>query len=148
MNIIEFINNYTNYPVLFIGSGFSFRYLAHTYTWNDLLSKVCEDLWGDDERYLDIKAKCTLNGMCSFAKVASKIELLFNEALEQDRNGKFKEINDIFYENMRNGITLSRFKIYIAKLVNTNDLKDGVEDEISELKKARKKYWFNHNNKL
>ena len=138
MNITEFISNYTNHPVLFIGSGFSFRYLTHTYTWNNLLSKVCEDLWGNDERYLDIKAKCTVNGICSFAKVASKIEMLFNEALEQDRNGKFKEINDSFYENMRNGITLSRFKIYIAKLVNSNELKEGVEDEINELKKARK----------
>lgn len=138
MNITEFISNYTNHPVLFIGSGFSFRYLTHTYTWNNLLSKVCEDLWGNDERYLDIKAKCTANGICSFAKVASKIEMLFNEALEQDRNGKFKEINDSFYENMRNGITLSRFKIYIAKLVNSNELKEGVEDEINELKKARK----------
>lgn len=138
MNITEFIGNYTNHPVLFVGSGFSFRYLAHTYTWNGLLSKVCEDLWGNDERYLDIKARCTDNGKCSFAKVATNIETLFNEALEHDRNGKFKEINDIFYENMRNGITLSRFKIYIAKLVNSHDIKDGVEDEINELKKARK----------
>lgn len=138
MNITDFISNYTNHPVLFIGSGFSFRYLTHTYTWNNLLLKVCEDLYGNDERYLDIKANCTINGICSFAKVATKIERLFNEALEQDRNGQFKEINDIFYDNMRNGITLSRFKIYIAKLVNTNDIKEGVEDEINELKKARK----------
>ena len=138
MNITEFIGNYTNHPVLFIGSGFSFRYLKHTFTWNDLLSKVCEDLWENDERYLDIKAKCTVNGICSFPKVASEIEKLFNSALEQDRNGKFKEINNIFYDNMRNGITLSRFKIYIAKLVNSNVFKDGVEDEINELKKARK----------
>lgn len=138
MNITEFISNYTNHPVLFIGSGFSFRYLKQTYTWNDLLSKVCDDLWGSDEQYLDIKAKCTINGICSFAKVASKIEILFNDALEQDRNGKFKEINDSFYLNMRNGITLSRFKIYIAKLVSSNEFKDGVENEINELKKARK----------
>ncbi len=138
MNITEYISNYTNHPVLFIGSGFSFRYLKYTYTWNDLLSKVCEDLWGTDERYLDIKAKCTVNGVCSYAKVASQIEILFNETLEQNRSGKFRAINDAFYENMRNGITLSRFKIYIAKLVNSNDIKEGVEDEINELKKARK----------
>lgn len=138
MNIAEFIGNYKNHPVLFIGSGFSFRYLKQTYTWNNLLSKVCEDLWGNDERYLDIKAKCTVNGICSFSKVASEVELLFNKALENDRNGKFKEINDSFYDNMRNGITLSRFKIYIAKLVDSNELKEGVEGEINELKKARK----------
>ena len=59
------------------------------------MSKVCEDLWGNDERYLDIKARCTDNGKCSFAKVATNIETLFNEALEHDRNGKFKEINGV-----------------------------------------------------
>ena len=138
MNITEFINNYTNHPVLFIGSGFSFRYLDHTYTWNNLLSKVSEDLWGNDERYLDIKAKCTIDGICSFAKVASEVEILFNSELEKDRNGRFKEINDIFYDKMRLGITLSRFKIYIAKLLNLLDYKEGVEEEINELKKARK----------
>lgn len=142
MKIKEFISNYKNYPVLFIGSGFSFRYLKETYTWDKLLSKICEDLWGNDERYLDIKAKClNSDGSCSFEKSASKIESLFNEALENDRDGKFKDINDIFYDNMRKGITLSRFKIYVAKLVNCKELKSEskIKKEIKELKLASKK---------
>lgn len=40
MKIKDFIAKYTNHPVLFIGSGFSFRYLKNTYTWDALLSKV------------------------------------------------------------------------------------------------------------
>ena len=39
---------------------------------------------------------------------------------------------------MRNGITLSRFKIYIAKLVGDLTLKEGIEEELNELKRARK----------
>lgn len=139
MDIKDFIAKYTNHPVLFIGSGFSFRYLKNTYTWDALLSKVCEDLWGNDEKYLDLKAKCTQpNGYCPFDQVASKIEECFNTALENDRNGKFKDINDSFYEYMRNGITLSRFKIYIAQLVGDLTFKDGADEELVELKRARK----------
>ena len=139
MHIRDFIANFNNHPVLFIGSGFSFRYLKNTYTWNALLSKVCEDLWGSDEKYLDIKARCTQpNGYCPFEQVATEIETEFNSALERDRNGIFKEINDTFYESMRNGVTLSRFKIYIAKLVGDLTLKEGLEEELNELKRARK----------
>lgn len=139
MNIQEFISQYTNHPILFIGSGFSFRYLENTYTWNGLLSKVCEDLWGNDERYLDFKAKCTQpNGFCPLDQVASMIESEFNHALELDRNGMFKDINDIFYAKMREDTTLSRFKIYISKLVGNIKYKTNVEEELNELKKARK----------
>ena len=138
MNIQDFVNQYSNHPILFVGSGFSFRYIENTYTWNGLLSKVCEDLWGDDERYLDIKASCTQNGTCPFDLVASKIEAEFNHTLEQDRNGHFKEINDIFYDQMRRGNTLSRFKIYIAKLLKDLVYKSDINDELQELKRARK----------
>lgn len=139
MNISEFVGNYKNHPILFVGSGFSFRYLKHTYTWDNLLSKVCEDLYGNDEKYLDIKSKCTdSNGYCSYAQIASKIEIEFNTALENDRNGKFRIINDTFYEQMRQGVNLSRFKIYIAKLLSKLEFKGGVQEEIDELKKARK----------
>ena len=39
---------------------------------------------------------------------------------------------------MRNGVTLSRFKIFIAKLVGDLTLKEGLEEELNELKRARK----------
>lgn len=139
MNIKEFVGNYRNHPILFVGSGFSFRYLKQSYTWDGLLSKICVDLYGSDEKYLDIKATCTNpNGYCSYAQIATKIEKDFNTTLENDRNGKFKEVNDKFYEQMRKGINLSRFKIYIASLLAEIDIKEEVMNEINELKKARK----------
>lgn len=138
MNINEFVTQYKNHPVLFIGSGFSFRYLDNTYTWDALLRKVCEDLWGNDEHYLDIKASCNDGGIYHFDEIASKIEQEFNDALAQDRDGKFKHVNDTFYEQMRSGINLSRFKIYISNIIRASKLKERVDKEISELKKIRK----------
>lgn len=139
MNISEYIGNYKNHPVLFIGSGLSFRYLKTSYTWDKLLSKICEDLYGNDEIYLDIKSACTTpNGYCSYSQMSSKIEDEFNKALEKDRNGKFKAVNDLFYEKMRSGIKLSRLKIYIAQLLSDVTIKEEVSEEISELKKVRK----------
>lgn len=133
MNISEYIGNYKNHPVLFIGSGLSFRYLKTSYTWDKLLSKICEDLYGNDEIYLDIKSACTTpNGYCSYSQMSSKIEDEFNKALEKDRNGKFKAVNDQFYEKMRLGIKLSRLKIYIAQLLSDVTIKEEVSEEISE----------------
>lgn len=138
MNVNEFIAQYKNHPVLFIGSGFSFRYLDNTYTWDALLRKVCEDIWGSDEHYLDIKSSCNDGRVYHFDEIASKIEQEFNDALAQDRDGKFKIVNDTFYEQMRNGINLSRFKIHISNIIRASNFKSGMEKEISELKKVRK----------
>lgn len=88
---------------------------------------------------MDIKSACTAsNGYCSYPQMSGKIEAEFNKALERDRNGKFKAVNDLFYEQMRSGIKLSRLKIYIAQLLSDVTMKDEVSEEISELKKVRK----------
>ncbi|EAS5004997.1 SIR2 family protein, partial [Salmonella enterica] len=138
MDIREFIGNYRNHPVLFIGTGFSLRYLSNSFDWNGLLSHICFELTGDKESYLDIKSKCQINGEYKYEKIASNIERLFNETLSNDRNGKFKEINDIFYTEMDKGVNLSRFKIYITKILSTTLVKEEKNDEIAELIKMRK----------
>ncbi|SAA90083.1 SIR2 family protein [Enterobacter hormaechei] len=138
MEIQEFIANYRNHPVLFIGTGFSLRYLSNSFDWNGLLSHICFELTGDKETYLDIKSKCQINGEYKYDKIASDIERKFNETLSNDRNGKFKEINDIFYNEMDKGINLSRFKIYITQQLSTVELKEEKSEEIAELIKMRK----------
>lgn len=140
MVIDGFIKQFTNYPVLFLGTGFSLRYLKNSYTWDGLLSKVCEDIWGDDEHYLDIKASYSDgNGNYRYAPIASKIEQQFNDSLKEDRNGKFKDINDTFYDTMRRErISVSRFKLYISKLLSNIDTKEEVSQELQELKQACK----------
>jgi hypothetical protein len=138
VNINEFISSYKNHPVLFVGTGISLRYLKNSYTWDSLLCEIAYELKENTEFYLDIKSKSQVAGKYKFDKVASLLEKEFNENLSNDRNGKFKDINDIFYENMEKGINLSRLKIYISKKLSNIEYKEDMQEEIKELKKIRK----------
>lgn len=138
MIIKDFFSKYINHPVLFIGSGFSMRYINNFRDWDGLLSDVAVELYDNDERYLDIKSKHFSENKYHFDKIASDIEADFNKNAEENRNGRFKKYNDIFYENMKIGVNISRFKIYIADKLQSYTIKNGMEDEIQELKKVRK----------
>lgn len=138
MNIQEFIANFKNHPVLFVGTGISLRYLSNSFTWDGLLKKIAYDLKENSEYYLDLKSQCEEYGSYDFSRLASLLEKEFNENLIKDRNGKFKKINDIFYKNMENGVNLSRFKIYISIIFSELNLKSERQSEIDEFKKSRK----------
>lgn len=138
MNIREFINQYRNHPVLFIGTGISLRYLVNSYTWDGLLKYIATEIKGNAEFYLDIKSKCQIDGKYDFAMIAAKLEHAFNNTLSADRNGKFKDVNDFFYEEMAKENNLSRFKIFISWLIRKLDYREEMKDEIAELKKIRK----------
>lgn len=138
MNIEEFIGQYRNHPVLFVGAGISLRYLKNAFTWDGLLKHIAFELKGNNEFYLDIKAESRENGKYDYTKVATKLEQEFNKVLGQDRHGKFKDINDVFYHEMETENYLSRFKIYISQLVKQLNYKEDMLDELSELKKIRK----------
>ncbi len=136
MNIKNFFEKYNNHPVLFLGTGISLRYHHQSYTWDGLLSKIAFDISGKEEYYLDLKSNSYENGVYSYAKIATAIEKYFEESLREDRNGKFKEINDIFYDNVKKGINTSRFKIYIASLFSNLTLDSNKNTELDELKQA------------
>ncbi len=137
MDIKDFVAKFTNYPVLFVGTGLSLRYLKNSYSWDKLLEKICCDFKDNDsEYYLDIKARHCVDGCFEYDAIASEIEQDFNKYLEANRNGRFKFINDLFYDNMRAGVKISRFKLYIAHIFMNLDFQ--MMDEITELKKARK----------
>ncbi|MCT3899745.1 SIR2 family protein [Elizabethkingia anophelis] len=138
MTIQEFIAQYKNHPVLFIGTGISLRYLENSYTWDGLLSKIAFELYDNEEYYLDIKSKCYIDNKFNYLKIAELLEQDFNENLQENRDGKFKEINDIFYSNMQKGIHLSRFKIYISKAFSTLEFRNELEEELKDFKKIRK----------
>ena len=106
MKIAEFVRKYSNHPVLFIGTGFSMRYLKNSYSWEELLKKICYDLKGSNEFFYDLKSKYHFDGNYRYDMIASDIEKEFDEELKKDRNGKFKFVNDIFYENMENDIVV------------------------------------------
>ncbi|WP_410792976.1 SIR2 family protein [Klebsiella aerogenes] len=138
MEIQEFVGHYKNHPVLFIGTGFSLRYLQNSFSWNGLLEFISFQLTEDEEFYYDLKAESMVNGEYSYDLLASKLELAFNKRLAEDRNGKFVKINDIFYGSMKEGIKLSRFKIYLTQLLTPLMIKPEKSNEIDALIRARK----------
>lgn len=138
MNIQEFISNYHNHPVLFIGTGISLRYLENYYSWDSLLQKIASDFNPDPEYYLDLKAEHMQSTGYAYEQIATQIEKDFNQYLKENRHGKFGYINDLFYENMLRGTNISRFKLYLTDLLKEVIIKDSALHEIAEFKKARK----------
>ncbi|WP_104494540.1 SIR2 family protein [Acinetobacter indicus] len=132
MDIFDFINNYKNHPVLFIGTGFSLRYLENSYSWEGLLKKIAFELKGNDEFFFDLKGKVydRKSGNYDYMQLASFLQSEFNRQISEDRNGKFKDINDEYYRKSAEGITSDKFKIYIASLLTDLEKKDEKKDEL------------------
>ena len=86
MDIHEFVKNFKNHPVLFVGTGMSLRYLENSYTWDGLLEHISFELTGNKEYYYDLKSHNMINEKFQFEKIATELELKFNETLEKDRN--------------------------------------------------------------
>jgi hypothetical protein len=138
MHIKDFIGNYKNHPVLFVGTGVSLRYLKDSHTWDGLLRKIAGELTGGPEYYLDIKSLCEVNGKYNFSKIAGMLEKEFNSRLLNDRNGKFKDVNDKFYSYMESGKNISRLKIHIADILSGSEFREDKADEIALFKQVRK----------
>lgn len=126
MNISEFMESYVNHPVVFVGAGFSRRYLVGTYSWSELLKKIVYEMKGSHDFYFDSAGRNANSlGEIDLPKVASEIETEFNRLLEADRNGKFKRINDKYYEYAASGnYSASRMKIFISELVDLHQIND------------------------
>ena len=138
MNIKEFVSQYRNYPVLFVGTGLSLRYLENSYSWDSLLKKVAGDINPNNEYYLDLLAEHSKGSSHAYEEIAEQMEKDFEKHLKENRDGKFKSINDLFYKNMEMGIKASRFKLYLAQLLKDVEIKESAKDEIEEFKKIRK----------
>lgn len=138
MHISDFFSNYKNHPILFIGTGLSLRYLEQSFTWDGLLEFIVKEYGETEEHYLDIKAQSQINGNFNYQKIASIVEQEFNSVAASERDGKFKSINDLFYKNMRNGINISRFKLFLSEIFSHHSIKQEKAEEITELKKIRK----------
>lgn len=138
MEIQDFVSQYKNHPVLFVGTGFSLRYLQNSFSWDDLLMKAAMDLTDNPEFYYDLKAESLEGDEYRYDLLASRLEDIFNKTLAADRNGKFKSINDVFYENMKSGKKLSRFKIYLTSILKELSLKETMREEVFSLIKSRK----------
>lgn len=138
MNIKDYVSGFRNHPILFIGTGISLRYLNNSYTWDGLLRHIAYELSGNHEFYLDLKSRAERDGKYDYTKIATALEKKFNDDLTENRDGKFQDINDIFYSFMEKDVNCSRFKIYLSKILEATNLKAEMQEEIAELKKIRK----------
>jgi len=142
MDIFDFINKYENHPVLFLGTGFSLRYLKNSYSWENLLKAIAFEIKGDNEYFHDLKGKVydKKTDKYDFMRLASILQEEFNKVVStpENRNGKFKNINDEYYKKAEDGISSDKFKIYISHLLEKIELKEDKSDEIDAIKQLSK----------
>lgn len=140
MDIFEFVSGYKNHPVLFVGTGLSLRYLDNSFTWEGLLKYIAIELYGSDEKFYDLKSTVynQHDGSHDLMKLAETLEKEFNEIAQNDKDGKFSDINQLFYEAARQGKTLSRFKIYVKNLLTPLNYRSERREEIEIFKRVSK----------
>lgn len=135
MDIKDYISNFTNHPVLFVGTGISLRYLKNSFTWDSLLERISYIVYQNEEVYLDIKAKCTKrNEGFDYPQIASILENAFNDKLQKERYGEFSFINDSYYQRIKEGKPISRFKLYLAYLFSDLAIKNSKKEELDLLR--------------
>ncbi|MDY3059233.1 MAG: SIR2 family protein [Fusobacterium sp.] len=132
--ISEVIKEANRQPFLFIGSGFSKRYLDLE-NWEELLRKFALEFSEDDFKYDSYANEIIEKDYYGKQpKIASLLEKDYNRAVLNDL--KFKEFRNKYSTEIRSGI--SAFKIAIAKHLKNIDfkiLKNNNNTEIVELKK-------------
>lgn len=138
MDIFDFINKYENHPVLFLGTGFSLRYLKKSYSWEGLLKAIAFEIKENHEYFHDLKGQAydKKTDKYDYMHLASLLQDEFNRvvSLEDNRYGKFKDINDKYYQKAEEGISSDKFKIYISKLLTELELKEDKQEEIDVLR--------------
>lgn len=142
MEINEFIAQYKTYPILFIGTGFSKRYLEDIPDWDGLLEQAAKDLWGNTDKYKDLKDECRLpNGSYNFPKIGSKLNEAFTNILREDDEHQLKEFNRKWYDLPDKERLTSRLKLYISDKLEGKKIKveDKIKEEISSFKKCKEK---------
>lgn len=134
MDIKDYVEQFTNHPILFIGTGFSMRYIENSFSWNELLEHLAYELKDDESYYLDLKYKYQQH----YPKIATSIEEEFDRVLMENLTEKFKDTNKQFYNYIKKDIHVSRFKIYLSRVLSDYRIKKDMYNEILELKKVRK----------
>lgn len=142
MDIFDFIDKYENHPVLFVGTGFSLRYLKKSYSWENLLKAISFEIKNNNEYFHDLKGLVydKKSDKYDYMKLASLLQDEFNKIVStpENRHGKFKEINDEYYRKADLGISSDKFKIYISSLLEDLEFKEDKEDEIAVIKQLSK----------
>lgn len=89
MDIKEYVSSFKNHPVLFVGSGFSLRYLNESFSWDQLLKHISFFLHGNEEVYLDLKADNIINDEIKYDRIAQILENDFDRIAKMNRHGRY-----------------------------------------------------------
>lgn len=131
MDIKDFVSQFDTHPILFVGSGLSRRYLKESPKWLELLINISKEIWGNDDKYLELAQKYNLDPTL----IANDFEELFrNEIID---NPKFVDIKNQNNDNIRRGKMISPFKIYLSSLFSKLDYNEDNGDEIMLFKSLR-----------
>lgn len=144
MYLNEFFQQVKNHPILFLGTGFSLRYLKESYTWEGLLQRVADDLFYDEDNpnwqrdYLRLKSRCFVNEHVSFELVAQELESIFNATVIDNDKKIFNGVREQYFDSIDKNKKFSAFKAYISELLSNHEIREDKASEIEELIKARK----------
>lgn len=142
MDISDFINKYENHPVLFVGTGFSLRYLNNSYSWESLLKAIAFKMKGNNEYFHDLKGKVydRKSDRHDFMKLASLLQEEFNKIASEPENraNTFKEVNDEYYAKAEKGISSDKFKIFISHLLKDLEINEEKREEIDAIQQLSK----------
>ncbi|MGZ9453865.1 SIR2 family protein [Mycoplasma sp. AC157] len=150
-NLKDFINkkNFNdNLPVLFIGSGFSKRYLVKSYTWRELLETIYKELLEStsklsQEEKENLFLELVYKYKNDYSLIAEEMEKEFNSLVKIDQIGKWKEINEDFYKNyLKEEKWISRFKLFIKNKLEKFEInEDSYKEEINLFQKASQYFY-------
>lgn len=139
MDISNFVKQYKNHPVLFVGTGLSLRYLVNSFSWEGLLKEIffhCDD---GERRYYDLKHRFSTDEGVDFSKIALYLDENFDDLTGESKNTYFGDIYELFYKNMKCfGRSSSKMKLYISKLLGELKYRESMKMEIAEFKNIRK----------
>lgn len=138
MNIKDFVANFTNYPILFLGSGFSQRYLQNSYSWSNLLLKASQYITDSDREFLKYRNNHTKDNGYNYEDVATDIEQLFEAKLDQTKDTKYSSLNEKYYNFLRQGVKVSRLKIYISEILSKLEMNVDKNEEYQTFIRAAK----------
>lgn len=141
MEINEFINNFQNHPILFVGTGLSLRYLNNSYNWEGLLKEISDYISDDPNHFYDLKNRVfnTSKKEYDLPKLATIIGKELDEySMTHTDDETIMAINKKFYEDMEDGLHSNRLKIFISLLVMDCDYRSDTAEEVKDFKRARK----------
>ena len=102
MDVKSYVERFTNHPILFIGTGFSMRYIKNSFSWDKLLEHIAYELKRDENYYLDLKYNYQNYDQYNYPMIATSIEREFDKILMEEKPQKFNSINEKFYDYIRN----------------------------------------------